>query len=500
MATKEQTSGSKASDKKSQHKQPEIELDQNEYEVLMAAESVQRFMDGHQPALTPAHVLALQRKVGNTAVQRLISQQRTAQPGRDIERDLAPNDLVPDVSAIGDAAPEVQQQGGEGAGGGSSVPGPETGGGSGSGPGTDPEGGGPVEMPAEGPPMKFTLAGAGINVSLEGGEVSVGYTVDHDVISKTVGPLFFPLASGVGIVMSASLDGGVSAGGSIKASMDEEKGPPPMAPETMRETATIGGTIEFKISITGELFFGVGVGVQAVNFATGIAGSLEFSDSFPTTISGSAIRHSYPEDGGQSAWDEWSGEVTLKSELRSDLIAYLKAVGRWHLFSESGDWFVVDIGNWPIYQIYSVGTTTYGLPDGDVTKSLEEGVKFLGVPMQVAESGSGQPPWTHSRDSSGGPAPPDEGMEEEPAYEPPGGTGGSGPAPAEEITAGEDIMSSGEGGAGGMGGASQEEGMLSGGGEGGASQEEVSEGSVQGGQSGTGGTGGSGGASQEEGF
>jgi hypothetical protein len=182
-------------------------------------------------------------------------------------------------------------------------------------------------------------------------------------------------------------------------------------------------------------------------------------------------------------------------------VAQLKAVTRWHLFTESGDWFVVDIGNWPIYEVYSVGTTTYGLPDGDVTTSLDEGVKFLGVPMDVVDSGHGKPPWESEGVSGSGPTDPNAGQGGAPADERSGGSGGYGPATTEEISEGDDIMSSDESGAGGMGGGSQDEGLLGRGGqggEGGASQEEVSGGSSQGGQSGTGGAGGSGGASQEE--
>ena len=125
--------------------------------------------------------------------------------------------------------------------------------------------------------MKFVLAGTGINISLEGGSVSVGYEKTDDIMDKTVGPIMVPMASGLGIVMSASLKAGVTAGGKVTADMTEEVMTPPMEPEVLRETALFGGSLEFKIGIVGEVFFGVGAGVQAANIATGIAGSLELS-------------------------------------------------------------------------------------------------------------------------------------------------------------------------------------------------------------------------------
>jgi hypothetical protein len=117
VTSKEQSPGSKASDKKSQHKQPEIELDQNEYDTLMAAESIQRFMDGHQPTLPPAHEFALQWKVGKTAVQSLIKQHQTKQTGLGDKGDINLVGLVPDVMVPGDFTPDVERQGGAGRGG-----------------------------------------------------------------------------------------------------------------------------------------------------------------------------------------------------------------------------------------------------------------------------------------------------------------------------------------------------------------------------------------------
>lgn len=497
MGAKEHSPAKTGSENKSQKKPPAVEYDPREYETLLAAESVQRFKDGQQPPFTPGHLLALQRKVGNTAVGRLIDSPNLGQDRLAFQFGGSRRRQGSEAPSSTEIVPQIQRQAGGGGGGAGGAGGGTSSSDSSSG-GPDssqnPEGAGPVAPPAPGPPLKFGLAGTGVSFTLEKGEVAVGYEKSDDIINKTVGPIMFPLASGLGIVMSASLKGGLTGGGSVKGKVDEEAEPPGAAPGIMRETASFDASLEFKIGITGEVFFGLGAGIQAANIATGIAGSLEFAHKYKPRVSGYAIRYSYPEDGGQSAWDEWAGEITMEQDVRSEIVAQLKAVGRWHLFTESGDWFVVDIGNWPIYEIYSVGMTKYGMPDGDVSTSLDEGVKFLGVPMEVTDSGQGKPPWEFEGQEGAGPVGPGEGSGGASGEGRQGGSGGYGPAPVGEISEGEDIISRDAGSAGGAGGGSQEEGMLTGGAQGGAggagggSQEEELQSSE--GQGGAGGTGG----------
>lgn len=79
----------------------------------MAAESAQRFTDGHQPALTPGYLPALQRKVCDTAVQRLIDRKESGQDSEEVRFEESLRRQGDDVTPSTESVPHVQRQDGE---------------------------------------------------------------------------------------------------------------------------------------------------------------------------------------------------------------------------------------------------------------------------------------------------------------------------------------------------------------------------------------------------
>jgi hypothetical protein len=239
--------------------------------------------------------------------------------------------------------------------------------------------------------MKFTIGGVPFTFDLQGGQASPLSKKVSVSLAKASKEFWIPVAGPLGANVVVSAQAGISADASVNVKARQEELPGPYASPAYRQTATIGGTLAVGPSASGSVFVGAGAGARAANVSAGVAGKLSATGSASATLEGSAMRNTFDTPVG--GWSDWSGAISMPITMNAGITADLSTSVRWNFVTESGEWFSIKLGSYPVATAEVKCTARAGIPGGEDLSDVSTKFEWMPPVVDEVKSGTGKPPW-----------------------------------------------------------------------------------------------------------